>query len=87
MAARPGQLTRVATIVVLPRLSGDFSRPVTVRSDTNTSATRPSASAFSKSLWYGLDRLSRLPVVLQRQQQQAGDDPVADVPLIFLFHK
>ena len=35
---------------------------------------------------HGLDGLGRLPVVLQRQQQQAGDDPVAYVPLIFLFH-
>ena len=41
---------RVATMVVLPRLSGDFRRPVTVRSDISTSATRPSANAFSNSL-------------------------------------
>src|SRR5690606_2959674 len=38
------------------------------------------------TVWHGLDRLSRLPVVLQHEQQEDRDDPVADIPLIFLLH-
>src|SRR5690606_8695261 len=38
------------------------------------------------TVWYGLDRLSGLPVALQHQQQQDRDDPVTDIPLIFLLH-
>ena len=48
-AAKSGS-TRVVTSTVLPWASGRVSLPVRVRSATTTSATRPSARAFSNSL-------------------------------------